>query len=157
MEIQEAMKELKKTKKFRSAQLDAIYWGLCEGLDVTVYAKPELSSEQMRQLYAGMIRGLDVSSYASAEFSVKQMQLLNEIQKYGGDIKKYAVPENSPYILKQILVALRASKKAESKKEFIALIDEEGRRIEENADKLVASVIGKNKESKGTINPMNLF
>lgn len=156
MEIREAMKKLKKTKKFRSSQLDAIFWGLCEGLDVTVYAKPELNAEQMRQLYSGMIRGLDVSSYASAEFSARQIQLLNKIQEYGGDIEKYAVPENSPYILKQVLTALKASEKIESKKEFIDSLTEHSKNIEKNADKLVTSIV-EDKESKDTVNSMNLF
>lgn len=157
MEIQEAIKELKKTKRFRASQLDAIFWGLGAGLDVTIYAKPELSPEQMQQLYAGMMKGLDVSSYASAEFSARQMQLLNKIQKYGGDIKQYAMPENSPYILKQAITALKASNKSEARKEFINLIVEEDRRIAENADKVVAFVASSDKNSVDTVDSMDLF
>ena len=43
-------------------------------MDVSVYAKPELSWKQMEEIRLGLADGLDVSVYAKPELSWKQME-----------------------------------------------------------------------------------
>ena len=83
------MKTIKLNKKeFDSYQLEEIYLGLKDDLDVSIYAKPEFNDDQMNEIRLGLKKDLDVSIYAKPEFDYSQMneeynKLLNqEINKY---------------------------------------------------------------------------
>lgn len=54
--------------------MSKIRLGLLNGLDVSVYAKPEFDNQQMSKIRLGLADGLDVSVYAKPELSWKQME-----------------------------------------------------------------------------------
>ena len=46
---------------FNNGQLEQIFYGLKERLDVLIYAKPEYSDTQMFEIRVGLIQKLDIS------------------------------------------------------------------------------------------------
>ena len=75
-------------KEFDSYQLEEIYLGLKDDLDVSIYAKPEYDDYQMKQIRLGLLSDIDVYIYAKPQLSYLKMneeynKLLNqEIDKY---------------------------------------------------------------------------
>lgn len=55
-------------------QLEVIFKGLSENLNVVYYAKPEFEHKQMTEIYEGLKNSLDVTVYANPEFSWYYMQ-----------------------------------------------------------------------------------
>lgn len=51
-------------KRFNLPTLIEIRKGLENGIDVSIYAKPEFNWQQMREIREGLEAGIDVSSYA---------------------------------------------------------------------------------------------
>ena len=47
--------------------------GLYNGIDVSIYAKPEFEWQQMREIREGLEAGIDVTSYADPKIPRKQM------------------------------------------------------------------------------------
>ena len=60
--------------QFDEAQQDIIREGLYQGLDVSIYAKPEFDYSQMSQIVYGLENNVDVSKYAIIEFDWDQME-----------------------------------------------------------------------------------
>lgn len=59
---------------FNYGQEDQIRYGIIDGLDVSIYARPEFTAEQMDEIYQGIKDGLDVSTYAKPNLKWKQME-----------------------------------------------------------------------------------
>ena len=59
--------------QFNKYQLRLIRQGLDLDLDVSIYAKPELSVEQMREIVHGLNQGFDMTKYASGDYSEDQI------------------------------------------------------------------------------------
>lgn len=78
MTVDEFMKKLEETGKFNEPQMNVIYLGLIDHLDISFYAKPELDYRQMQEIRKGLGSGIDVSTYAKPELHWAQMQ---EIRK----------------------------------------------------------------------------
>ena len=60
--------------KFNELQLNAIYNGIRDEIDVSVYAKPEFDSNQMEQVYLGLLNDIDVSEYADPNINAEDME-----------------------------------------------------------------------------------
>lgn len=73
-------------------QQQEIKEGLQAGLDVSVYAKPELYAIQMRQIRLGLMAGLPVGIYASDKYDWFQMEEIRLGLEHKIDINKYADP-----------------------------------------------------------------
>ena len=59
--------------QFNKFQLGYINDGLANNLDVSIYAKSELSFEQMREIVHGLNQGFDMTKYASGDYSGDQI------------------------------------------------------------------------------------
>lgn len=77
MKIDEAMKKFEESGKFNGLQMEQIRLGLENGLDVSVYAKPEFEDYQMREIRRGLENGLDVNTYVKPEFDWRQIQQIS--------------------------------------------------------------------------------
>jgi MoaA/NifB/PqqE/SkfB family radical SAM enzyme len=70
---------------FDHRQMEAICKGIKRGVNVSVYAKPEIR--------AGQEKGLDVSAYAKPEFNYMQMHYIGTGLEHELDVSIYAKPE----------------------------------------------------------------
>lgn len=61
------------TKQLNVPSLIEIRKGLYNGIDVSIYAKPEFKWQQMREIREGLEAGIDVSSYADPTIPWTQM------------------------------------------------------------------------------------
>lgn len=77
------------TNQFNKYQLRLIRQGLDLGLDVSIYAKPELYVEQMREIVNGLNRGFDMAKYASGDYSEDQISQIVFGLVEGLDVSKY--------------------------------------------------------------------
>ena len=59
--------------QFNKYQLRHVRQGLDLGLEVSIYAKPELYAEQMREIVNGLNLGFDMTKYASGDYSEDQL------------------------------------------------------------------------------------
>lgn len=71
------------------AALQEIIQGLRDGLDVSIYAKPEYDLWQMVQIRMGLQSGVDVSIYAKPEYSSLFMYVLRRSLETGIDISSF--------------------------------------------------------------------
>lgn len=53
---------------YNEFQLSRIRADLEEGIDVSIYAKPEFDKSQMFEIYSGLRKGLNATIYAKSEF-----------------------------------------------------------------------------------------
>jgi uncharacterized protein (DUF342 family) len=88
-------------------QQEEIRKGLDSGVDVGVYARPELFAIQMYQIRIGLEAGIDVSPYADSRYDWFQMEEIRKGIATGLDISKYASPDNSYECMRQIRKGLR--------------------------------------------------
>ena len=51
------------------------------GIDVTIYSKPEFNWSQMHIIRIGLEEGLDVSSYANSDYKWKEMDKIRKNMK----------------------------------------------------------------------------
>lgn len=75
--------------QFGADQIQEIEEGLLAGVDVELYAKPELLAIQMRQIRLGLADKLDVSCYASPDYDWAQMEEIRKGLLGGLDVSKY--------------------------------------------------------------------
>lgn len=99
--------------RFDVHQMFLIYYGLKEGLDVSIYAKPEFNYGQIYLIYCGLRKGLDVSIYAKPEFNNDQMYLIYYGLKKGLDASVYAKPEFDYGQMYSIYLKLKEEKRHE--------------------------------------------
>lgn len=57
--------------------------GVCNGIDVSIYAKPDFEWRQMREIREGLEAGIDVSSYADSKFIWQRMCSIRKQLTYG--------------------------------------------------------------------------
>lgn len=57
--------------------------GICNGIDVSIYAKPDFEWRQMREIREGLEAGIDVSSYADPKFVWTRMSNIRKQLTYG--------------------------------------------------------------------------
>lgn len=81
--------------KFNTEQLIQIKMGLEDGLNVSYYINPELSSNQMRIIREGLYKGLDVSKYADSKYNYEQMFQIYRGLEDDINVNYYANPEFS--------------------------------------------------------------
>lgn len=79
-----------KSNLFSSSQMEVIYEGITDSLDVSIYAKPEFNANQMWEIYEGLCSGLDVSIYADPKFNVHQMYQIRLGQEQFLEVRKYS-------------------------------------------------------------------
>lgn len=75
--------------QFNKYQLRLIRQGLDLDLDVSIYAKPELSFEQMREIAHGLNQGFDMTKYASGDYSEDQISQIIFGLVEGLDVSEY--------------------------------------------------------------------
>lgn len=80
-------------KDFNDVRINQIFYGLIEGLDVSVYAKPEFDWYQMGEIKFSLLEGLNVSLYAKPEFNFYQMAQIRIGLEDDLDVSVYAKPE----------------------------------------------------------------
>lgn len=85
-------------------QIKEIRKGLEEGLDVSVYALPEISYQKMRELREGMLEGLDLRPYMKLPSGI--LHQLRIARKKKIDISKFVMQGYEPEQLEQIMHAL---------------------------------------------------
>lgn len=90
------------SSEFTQDQKTEIEKGILDGLDVSVYAKPEFLAIQMFQIRLGMMEKLPVEKYASTDYDWFQMEEIRLGLKDGVDISKYASPEVPFDVMRQI-------------------------------------------------------
>ncbi len=64
--------------EYDTSQDSEIMLGILNGIDVSIYAKPEYSGAQMHELRLGLEARIDVSAYANPKLSSNQMKELRE-------------------------------------------------------------------------------
>ena len=101
--------------RFDENQMYLIYCGFKEGLDASIYAKPEFNGSQMFVIYMGLERGLNVSIYADPKFNEDQMYLIYYGLKEGLDVSIYAKPELNLRQMHDIYLKLKEEKNGHSK------------------------------------------
>lgn len=63
-------------KTLNESQTRIVYYGIRDGVDISIYAKPEYDAEQMDCIYCGLRKGLDIKQYADPKISAEQMNLI---------------------------------------------------------------------------------
>lgn len=79
--------------QFTPDQRQEIEEGTRDGLDVSIYAKPEFLAIQMRQIRLGLMDNLPVEYYASVDYDWFQMEEIRKGLAAGIDVQKYASPD----------------------------------------------------------------
>ncbi len=79
--------------KFTRNQWEQIEAGQREGLDVSIYAKPEFTAMHMQQIRMGLMEGLPVQKYARTDYDWFQMEEIRKGLRDGVDIKSYSSPD----------------------------------------------------------------
>ena len=74
-------------------QMGVIRFGLLNGIDITHYAFPEYSWEQMQQIQFGVEDGIDFLIYTKKEFDADQMREIRFGLLSGIDVSEYADPQ----------------------------------------------------------------
>ena len=87
---------------FTKDQQQEIDAGIREGLDVSIYAKPEFLGIQMHQIRLGLKEGLAVDRYAGNAFDWFQMEEIRLGLREQLDIDKYADPQIPFEVMRQI-------------------------------------------------------
>ena len=64
---------------FDCEQMAVIRMGLREGVDVSIYAKPEFTAPQMYEILSGIHSGVDVTIYAREEYNLVAMTRIREM------------------------------------------------------------------------------
>lgn len=77
------------SNQFNKYQVRLIRQGLKDGLDVSIYAKPNLSFEQMREIVHGLNYGFDMTKYASGDYSEDQISQIIFGLVEGLDVSEY--------------------------------------------------------------------
>ena len=72
--------------QFDKYQQEEIKLGLEDNLNVSLYAKPEFSSEEMELIRLGLIDNLDVILYANPEYDWERMNQIREKLLNGSSI-----------------------------------------------------------------------
>ena len=96
--------------KFNEYQLEVIYDGIVNDINIDVYAKSYYDSDQMIEIKKGLERNLDISKYSNKELSWLQMAKIRKGLEEGIDVTKYNDPQYNYMEMEDIMVALRIFK-----------------------------------------------
>ncbi len=88
--------------EFDDSQMNQINRGIKNGVDVSIYAKPDYEWAQMQQIREGLENGVDVSVFAKPEFNWSRMREIRLGLENGVDVSVYAMPEFNCYQMEQI-------------------------------------------------------
>ena len=91
---------------FNDWQSEEILKGIRQGVDVSLYAKPEFGGHEMKKIREGLGKGLDVSVYAKPEFDSLEMGVISDGLEKGLDVSVYAKPEFDAGQMRQIYYGL---------------------------------------------------
>lgn len=101
----------------QQAEIDA---GIKNGIDVSIYAKPEFMAIQMHEIRIGLVEQLPVSCYADSRYDWFQMEEIRKGLELSLDVSKYANPEISFDKMRQIRKGLEAGIDLSDKKNMDA-------------------------------------
>ena len=89
--IKQNIKEFKEMG-FDNLQIDEIWTGLEQGVDILKYVNSKFNCSQMAQIRYGLLSGIDVNKYANQKFSQSQMCQIREDLEDGLNVDEYADP-----------------------------------------------------------------
>lgn len=95
-----------RSQGFSESQIEEIDIGLSNGLDVSIYAKKELSFEQMFQIRLGLENSLDMSKYAIPDYDWFQLEEIREGLFAGLEVRRYDSIEIPSAKMHQMRLAL---------------------------------------------------
>ena len=101
----------------QQAEIDA---GIKNGIDVSVYAKPEFLAIQMHEIRVGLMEQIPVSYYADSRYDWFQMEEIRKGLEMSLDVSKYADPEIPFDKMRQIRKALKTGIDLSDKKNLDA-------------------------------------
>lgn len=90
------------SSEFTDDQKKEIELGAEEGLDVSLYAKPEFLAIQMFQIRLGLEKNLPVKWYATEDYDWFQMKEIRKGLERNLDVKKYAFPSIRFDVMREI-------------------------------------------------------
>lgn len=91
-------------KEFNEQQIAEINRGLQSGVDVLIYAKPNLSPVDMYQIRVALEEGLNIKEYVGSGFDSNQLAVIIKGLRQGINVKIFANPEISAENMKQMLL-----------------------------------------------------
>ena len=91
---------------FNESKKEEIRLGIENGIDVSIYAKPEFYYRQMDVIYSGLEKNIDVSIYANPEFTAEQMEQIRLGLQEGLNVSIYANKKYNGEEMKEILFSL---------------------------------------------------
>lgn len=101
----------------QQAEIDA---GIKNGIDVSVYAKPEFLAIQMHEIRVGLMEQIPVSYYADSRYDWFQMEEIRKGLEMSLDVSKYTDPEIPFDKMRQIRKALKTGIDLSDKKNLDA-------------------------------------
>ena len=114
------MADFTKENQFTPDQQAEIDAGIKNGVDVSVYAKPEFLAIQMHEIRIGLVEQIPVSYYADSRYDWFQMEEIRKGLEMSLDVSKYADPEISFDKMRQIRKGLEAGIDLSDKKNMDA-------------------------------------
>lgn len=114
------MTDFTKENQFTLDQQAEIDAGIQNGVDVSVYAKPEFLAIQMHEIRIGLVEQIPVSYYADSRYDWFQMEEIRKGLEMSLDVSKYADPEISFDKMRQIRKGLKAGIDLSDKKNMDA-------------------------------------
>lgn len=114
------MTDFTKENQFTPDQQAEIDAGIQNGVDVSVYAKPEFLAIQMHEIRIGLVEQIPVSYYADSRYDWFQMEEIRKGLEMSLDVSKYADPEISFDKMRQIRKGLKAGIDLSDKKNMDA-------------------------------------
>lgn len=80
--------------KYNWEQMEQIRFGLMSSIDIEAYVNPKFNSNQMREIRRGLENEVDISPYITPEFDYMQIGVITEGLVRGLDVSSYAKLEN---------------------------------------------------------------
>ncbi len=114
------MADFTKDNQFTPDQQAEIDAGIKNGIDVSVYAKPEFLAIQMHEIRIGLVEQIPVSYYADSRYDWFQMEEIRKGLEMSLDVSKYADPTISFDKMRQIRKGLEAGIDLSDKKHMNA-------------------------------------
>lgn len=114
------MADFTKENQFTPDQQAEIDAGIKNGIDVSVYAKPEFLAIQMHEIRIGLVEQIPVSYYADSRYDWFQMEEIRKGLEMSLDVSKYADPEIPFDKMRQIRKALKTGIDLSDKKNLDA-------------------------------------
>lgn len=114
------MVDFTKENQFTPDQQAEIDAGIKNGVDVSVYAKPEFLAIQMHQIRIGLVEQIPVTYYADSRYDWFQMEEIRKGLEMSLNVSKYADPAISFDRMRQIRKGLEAGIDLSDKKNMDA-------------------------------------